>query len=208
MDPLNAFQESVSVSVTKRRIGHRKNNKNNEGDDSKFTSKNLEAERRRRQRIHSRLLALRSHVPVITNMKKATIVDDAITYIQDLQMEVENLSKMLHEMEVPEVAVEEEEEEMEMKPRLKDSQYGIGEDVHVSKIGESKFWLKIISGKKAGIFTKITEAMSFVGFEIIDISITTFNGVILVSSSVQGIHEGSIDVEQMRNLLVEAMRNA
>ncbi|XP_010531653.1 PREDICTED: transcription factor DYT1-like isoform X1 [Tarenaya hassleriana] len=207
MDRPNTFQESDSAAVTARRIGRRRSNKINDGDE--YKSKNLHTERRRRHKLHYRLLALRSHVPIITNMNKASIVDDAITYIRELQIKVEGLSEKLHEMEVSEV-----EEETDLNPKVtKDSReemenHGIEEDVYVTKIGESKYWLKIIASKKVGVFTKFMEVMNFAGLEIIDISITTSSGAILVSSSVQRIHEGSVDVEQMRGLLMDVTRNA
>ncbi|XP_010531654.1 PREDICTED: transcription factor DYT1-like isoform X2 [Tarenaya hassleriana] len=189
MDRPNTFQESDSAAVTARRIGRRRSNKINDGDE--YKSKNLHTERRRRHKLHYRLLALRSHVPIITNIK------------------VEGLSEKLHEMEVSEV-----EEETDLNPKVtKDSReemenHGIEEDVYVTKIGESKYWLKIIASKKVGVFTKFMEVMNFAGLEIIDISITTSSGAILVSSSVQRIHEGSVDVEQMRGLLMDVTRNA
>ncbi|KAK7271076.1 hypothetical protein RJT34_26686 [Clitoria ternatea] len=67
--------------------------KNYDDDTKVFKSKNLETERRRREKLSARLLKLRSL------MNKATIVDDAITYIKKLQDKVKGLCQELCEME-------------------------------------------------------------------------------------------------------------
>lgn len=60
----NRFQEPVRIS---RRRQVRKEKEEDEVNES-FKSPNLEAERRRREKLHSRLMALRSHVPIVTNV--------------------------------------------------------------------------------------------------------------------------------------------
>ncbi|KAL5162740.1 Transcription factor DYT1 [Glycine soja] len=67
--------------------------KNYDYDTQVFKSKNLEVERRRREKLSTRILLLRSL------MNKATIVEDAITYIETQQNIVQSLSYELHEME-------------------------------------------------------------------------------------------------------------
>nr|SSC84620.1 At421330-like [Capsella grandiflora] len=188
--------------------------KGDKEEDESFKSPNLEAERRRRQKLHARLMALRSHVPIVTNMTKASIVEDAITYIGELQKNVQNLSEKLFEMEEAPPEIDEEQSDQMIKPEvdtifhLKEEmkKLRIEENVQLCKIGERKFWLKIITEKRAGIFTKFMEVMRFLGFEIIDISLTTSSGAILISSSVQ-IHEEHCDIEQTRNFLLEVMRS-
>ncbi|CAH9111987.1 unnamed protein product [Cuscuta europaea] len=66
-------------------------------DDGEYKSKNLQAERRRREKLSQRLLELRSLVPNITNMTKETIITDAISYIEELQSNVKELSSQLLE---------------------------------------------------------------------------------------------------------------
>ncbi|XP_042496203.1 transcription factor FER-LIKE IRON DEFICIENCY-INDUCED TRANSCRIPTION FACTOR-like [Macadamia integrifolia] len=75
----------------------------NDGDDSSATtttptkrgtvdrSRTLISERRRRGRMKEKLYALRSLVPNITKMDKASIVGDAVLYVQELQMEAKKL---------------------------------------------------------------------------------------------------------------------
>ncbi|CAH2078379.1 unnamed protein product [Thlaspi arvense] len=208
------FQEPVRIS---RRRQVRKEKEEDEANES-FKSPNLEAERRRREKLHGRLMALRSHVPIVTNMTKASIVEDAITYIGELQTEVVNLTEKLHEMEEAPPEIDEqqtdhiikiEHETIDLKEEMK--KLGIEENVQLCKIGERKFWLKITTEKKPGIFTKFMEVMRFMGFEIIDISLTTSSGAILICSSVQilqGLWDGdSVDLQQTKEFLLEVMRS-
>ncbi|KAL5839752.1 hypothetical protein ACOSQ3_012439 [Xanthoceras sorbifolium] len=175
-------------------------------DDSKeFKSKNLNAERRRREKLSSRLLTLRSLVPLITNMNKATIIEDAISYIEALQRDVKVLSDQLLEMESSS-------EERE-KPRIDEinaaeemKKNGIEEDVQVTKIDGKKIWMKIIFEKKRGRFTKLLEAMTYLGFEMTDTNVTTYKGAILLSACVERTYGGSLEVEETRELILQIIR--
>ncbi|KAG2318481.1 hypothetical protein Bca4012_055320 [Brassica carinata] len=210
----NRFQEPLRIS---RRRQVRKEKEEVEVNES-FKSPNLEAERRRREKLHGRLMALRSHVPIVTNMTKASIVEDAITYIRELQKEVVNLTEKLHEMEeVPlelheqqmDQIIKHEHETIDLKEEMKN--LWIEESVQLCKIGERKLWLKITTEKKPGIFTKFMEVMRFMGLQIIDITLTTSFGATLICSSVQilqGLCDGdSVDLEQTKEFLLEAMRS-
>ncbi|KAL1195162.1 Transcription factor DYT1 [Cardamine amara subsp. amara] len=205
------FQEPV-------RMSRRKQVTKVKEEDKSFKSPNLEAERRRREKLHGRLMALRSHVPIVTNMTKASIVEDAITYIGELQKNVVNLTEKLHEMEEAPPEIYEEQTDQIVKPEHETihlteemNKLGIEEYVQLCKIGERKFWLKIITEKKAGIFTKFMEVMKFVGMEIIDITLTTSNGAVLICSSIQaleGLCDGdSLNIEQTKDFLLEVMRS-
>ncbi|KAJ9168988.1 hypothetical protein P3X46_020460 [Hevea brasiliensis] len=185
------------------RLGRRKV----EYDDTReYKSKNLHAERRRRQKLSDRLLALRSMVPIITNMNKATIIEDAITYIQELQQNVKLLSDQLLEMEgSSEEAVQTRSDEINAAEEMKNC--GIMEDVQVTNIDRNKLWIKIILEKKRGRFTRLIEAMTYLGLELTDTNVATSKGAMLVSSCVEGSYGDTLTVEQTKDLLLEIIKS-
>ncbi|KAL4028640.1 hypothetical protein IC575_011841 [Cucumis melo] len=62
-------------------------------------SKNILSERNRRKKLNDRLLALRAVVPNITKMDKASIIKDAIEYIQELRSEENRIETEISNLE-------------------------------------------------------------------------------------------------------------
>ncbi|KAM1918189.1 hypothetical protein ACFX13_037692 [Malus domestica] len=170
--------------------------------DGKFKSKNLFAERRRREKLSGRLLALRAL------MNKATIVEDAITYIQELQQKVDLLQDQIFEMEASsEETLEPNTEETHADAAEEMKKFGIQTEVNVTKIDGNKLWVKAVLEKKRGGFTKLMGAMTAFGFELTDTSITTSSGAMMVSSCVMGFSCKTLEVEQTRELMLEIIND-
>ncbi|KAM1154555.1 hypothetical protein FF1_036872 [Malus domestica] len=170
--------------------------------DSEFKSKNLFAERRRREKLSGRLLALRAL------MNKATIVEDAITYIQELQQKVDLLQDQIFEMEASsEETLEPNTDETHADAAEEMKKFGIQTEVNVTKIDGNKLWVKAVLEKKRGGFTKLMGAMTAFGFELTDTSITTSSGAMMVSSCVTGFSCKTLEVEQTRELMLEIIND-
>ncbi|KAL8129616.1 hypothetical protein V2J09_018771 [Rumex salicifolius] len=69
------------------------------GGASSPASKNILSERNRRRMLNDRLFALRAVVPKISKMDKASIIKDAIDYIQELQAEERKIQLEISEIE-------------------------------------------------------------------------------------------------------------
>ncbi|KHN07694.1 Transcription factor DYSFUNCTIONAL TAPETUM 1 [Glycine soja] len=162
--------------------------KNYDYDTQVFKSKNLEVERRRREKLSTRILLLRSLVPIITMqqplelhlMNKATIVEDAITYIETQQNIVQSLSYELHEMEATSEEIKPKKEEIDAAEEM--NKLGI---VQATKIDGNKLWVKMIIEKKRGRFKKLMEAMDNIGIELIDTNVTTLKKSYMVTTFMQ-----------------------
>ncbi|XP_073060055.1 transcription factor DYT1 [Primulina eburnea] len=144
-------------------------------------------------------------------MNKATIITDAIAYIEDLKKCVEDLSDQLLQMD-QETCVKGENmkhgetsnTEREMK------NWGITQpEVEVIHVDGGRLWIKMIfEKKKRGGLTKVIEAMAMLGFDLIDTSITTSKGAVLVTTFLEVIHGGTFpNAAQIKQFLFKVVRN-
>ncbi|OMO90095.1 hypothetical protein CCACVL1_07513 [Corchorus capsularis] len=70
-----------------------------DGAASSAASKNIVSERNRRKKLNERLFALRAVVPNISKMDKASIIKDAIDYIQELHEQESRIQAEIMELE-------------------------------------------------------------------------------------------------------------
>lgn len=157
-----------------------------------YQSKNLVTERNRRHRIKDGLFALRSLVPKISKMDRASIVGDAIEYIKELETNVQELQDELKRLEdndskshEDEVEVCKPKREYEHSPTNGDDLVSIALDrktevqVEVHQIGAKDFLIKLVCGKKQGGFLRIMETVDSLGLQVLDANVATCNGIVL-----------------------------
>ncbi|XP_045826089.1 transcription factor DYT1-like isoform X1 [Trifolium pratense] len=167
-----------------------------------FISKNLEIERKRREKLGSRLLVLRSLVPIITSMNKASIIEDAITYTKMLQKEVEILTKELDEMEETRKKKEEQKTCESSAAGEKINISWIEEEIQVAKIdGSNMLWAKMIIENKRGRFKKLVEDLNNSNIEIIDLSVTTIEGAYHITATLKGMSGEPIELYQIPTIM-------
>ncbi|KAJ8437871.1 hypothetical protein Cgig2_031387 [Carnegiea gigantea] len=206
LDELSMEEEEPSRGGVLRK---RKKSNTTCNDDSRFKSKNLTAERRRRAKLNDRLLQLR------TLMTKANIIKDAITYIEELKTRVEELSEELLELEETHHHVKEE----FIKPIRDDDQknaaqemknWGVEPEVKVIPIDDDKVWMKVVYPKRLGGLTKLVEGVTNLGFEFNDTNLTTSKGAAILTSCLEvtiskqlgfGTYNGRLDIEETKELL-------
>ncbi|XP_078446341.1 basic helix-loop-helix (bHLH) DNA-binding superfamily protein [Wolffia australiana] len=222
------FAEST---ISREILGHEKDSVKQEGegrtdsfldgsddDDQKLprserrpSCKNLMAERKRRKKLNDRLYDLRSLVPKISKMDKASILGDAIEFVKDLQSQVKKLQAQLEETtplgpcEVvrpgpvsppsPSIilssAAPREKKENQMEPQ-----------VEVSQVGANKFFLRVFCEHRRGGFVRLMEAMASLGFDVVSMSVTTSEPLVLNVFEVEKRDSEAVLADQVRSSLL------
>ncbi|KAK4485144.1 hypothetical protein RD792_007757 [Penstemon davidsonii] len=136
-------------------------------------------------------------------MNKGTIITDAISYIEELQKNVDELSDQLRKMEATCVK----DEKINLEKNDAENEMKIKPEIEVIHINGTKLWIKIVMQKKRGVITRLMEIMSALGFDLIDTSITTSKGAVLVTFSAEGIHVGVPNAAQMKEFLFKTINN-
>lgn len=162
---------SVLLGCESVKRGTKKKKENGE-----YQSKNLIAERERRKKIKNGLLVLRSLVPNITKMDMASILRDAVKYIEDLRMKETGLRYELNELE-----------DREKEHKCRESKSGVvivserqpEAKVEVNQIDEREFFVKLFTPRKLGGFVRLLEAVDSLNLEVLCANSTTFNQGVL-----------------------------
>ncbi|KAG6781232.1 hypothetical protein POTOM_014123 [Populus tomentosa] len=81
------------AGFTENQTGFKKRGRNPGGKESPLN--HVEAERQRRERLNHRFYALRSVVPKVSKMDRASLLADAVTYIKELERKVNELEANL-----------------------------------------------------------------------------------------------------------------
>ncbi|XP_010467425.1 PREDICTED: transcription factor ABORTED MICROSPORES [Camelina sativa] len=196
-------------------------------------AKNLMAERRRRKKLNDRLYALRSLVPTITKLDRASILGDAINYVKELQNEAKELQDELEENSETEDGSNRQQGGMSLNgtvvtgfhpglscnsnvPNVKqdvdlDNSNDKGQEmepqVDVAQLDGREFFVKVICEYKPGGFTRLMEALDSLGLEVTNANTTRYLSLVSNVFKVEKNDNEMVQAEHVRNSLLEITRN-
>ncbi|CAL5033137.1 unnamed protein product [Urochloa decumbens] len=179
-------------------------------------NKNILMERDRRRKLNEKLYALRSVVPNITKMDKASIIKDAIEYIQQLQAEERQVLQEVRALEAaaggaPQADQEEccdEHDEMTTKlkrarsvPSMVAAAHGAPPvevlELRVSEVGERVLVVSVTCGKRRDAMARVCRAIEDLRLRIITASITAVAGCLMHTVFVEVDHMDRIQMKEM-----------
>ncbi|KAG2319412.1 hypothetical protein Bca4012_054342 [Brassica carinata] len=108
------------------------------GATSLASSKNLVSERNRRQKLNQRILALRSVVPKISKLDKASVIKDSIDYMQELIDQQKRLEAEIRELESRSILIENPTRDYDCINNFAESQQQNLSDVNVLRSKKSR----------------------------------------------------------------------
>lgn len=164
-----------------------------DGAASSTASKNIVSERNRRKKLNDRLFALRAVVPNISKMDKASIIKDAIDYIQELHKQEKRIQAEILELEsgkLKESPISEFEQEISTLSRLKKKKidrHCCGSrmspiellELRVTYMGEKTAVVSLTCSKRADTMVKLCEVFETLELKIITANITALSGRLL-----------------------------
>ncbi|KAK7329141.1 hypothetical protein VNO77_23287 [Canavalia gladiata] len=185
-----------------------------DGAASSAASKNIVSERNRRKKLNERLFALRSVVPNISKMDKASIIKDAIEYIQHLHEQEKIIQAEIMELEsgMPKKSssydFEQEQLPVLLRSKKKRTEHLYDSvnsrnspievlELRVTYMGEKTVVVSLTCSKRTDTMVKLCEVFESLKLKIITANITSFSGRLLKTVFIEA-NEDEKDVLQIK----------
>ncbi|XP_057429098.1 transcription factor bHLH35 [Lotus japonicus] len=178
-----------------------------DGAASSAASKNIVSERNRRKKLNERLFALRSVVPNISKMDKASIIKDAIEYIEHLHEQEKIIQAEIMELESgipknmnnPSYDFDQElpvllRSKKKRTEQLYDSVPSRNTPIEVLELrvtymGEKTVVVSLTCSKRTDTMVKLCEVFESLKLKIITANITSFSGRLLKTVFIEANEE-------------------
>ncbi|WVZ84346.1 hypothetical protein U9M48_031387 [Paspalum notatum var. saurae] len=179
-------------------------------------NKNILMERDRRRKLNEKLYALRSVVPNITKMDKASIIKDAIEYIQQLQAEERQMLQEVRALEAASDGAEERYEydegvllQAERRKKMKRAQSAPSIpapvevlELSVSEVGDRVLVVSVTCSKGRDAMARVCRAVEELRLRVITANITSVAGCLMHTIFVE-VHQ--VDRIQMKHRIETAL---
>nr|TKR97724.1 hypothetical protein D5086_0000210190 [Populus alba] len=194
-----------------------------EGTASPIRAKNIASERNKRKELNDKLLALREAVPKISKLDKASIIKDAIGYIQELQEQERILQAEIREHESkrlkkhPDSGFELELPDLLRSKRTRYDQiyhHSLGTStcpiqVHevssslplaITSVGEKTLLVSLACNKTTDAMTRICEVFESLKLKVITANVTALSGMVKKTVVIE------VDEEEKEHLKIKIER--
>ncbi|KAI4318673.1 hypothetical protein MLD38_032349 [Melastoma candidum] len=169
--------------------------------------KNLHAERKRRKKLKDKLYTLRSLVPKISKLDRASILGDAIEFIRDMQKQAKDLQDELDNHSDVEddgnpnaVHIGDERELilflLQVQPQ-----------VEVVQMDRNEYFVKVFGERRRGGFVRLMEVLDAIGVEVTNANVTSFLSLVSNVFIVEKKDAEMVQAEYVRESLLEVARN-
>ncbi|KAL0419913.1 UNVERIFIED_CONTAM: Transcription factor [Sesamum radiatum] len=152
------------------------------------------AERRRREKLNERFIVLRSLVPFVTKMDKASILGDTIEYVKELRKRIQELETRLRQMEAERNSADYKKQSHSNLKEQRSSAAG------GSTLGrEKRKMMRIVEDGGGGAKPNVVESPSrTVGEEVVQVEVSIIESDALVE--IQCLHKEGLLLDVMRVL--------